>query len=541
MAAIDINSFDGMQPVVDPLLLAANKATLARNVQLVSGTLAPLLGTTTLKALTKTAPKTIWRFGTSSVETEYWLEFLADTDVINSPLPTDPYARVYWTDGVKPKYAPSSVFLTGSSYPGASYDLGIPAPAATPTMSGSAPSVASQGETRTYVYTYVSAYGEEGPPSVASTPATINPSSAVTVSGMSVAPSGAYNITLKRIYRSSTVGSSAQFQFVAEIPVATTSYSDTIAQANLGEVLPTETWTAPPAALKGLKMMASGACVGFEGNTVWFSEPNLPHAWPSKYPIEFPIIGLGVFGQTVVALTNSFPVALVGADPQAMSPGRLELPQSCVSKTSIVDTGDGVLYASPDGLVSIGSGGMQVITQKFATRKQWQDLNPSSFKAVVHEGRYIATFTRADNTRGMLILDFSGAGPFWTVSDLNYNTEVTAAYSDNRTDTLYLAQGTSLVRYNQGSALNAQWTSKTFRMGAPLNLAWAAVNAKAYPVLLTLYADGDQTDQITVTDDQPVRLSAGFKARDWVVDLYSSAEITRVRVASSMDELRALS
>ena len=73
--------------------LDATKAVMARNVQLTSGTLAPLLGTTTLKALTKTAPKTIWRYGNSSTETEYWLEFLAETDVISSPLPNDPYAR----------------------------------------------------------------------------------------------------------------------------------------------------------------------------------------------------------------------------------------------------------------------------------------------------------------------------------------------------------------------------------------------------------------------------------------------------------------
>jgi len=540
MASIDINSFDGMQPVVDPILLAANKAVLARNVYLGSGTLAPLLGTTTLKALTKTAPKTIWRFGTSDTETNYWLEFADDTDVINSPLPNDQWARAYWADGVKPKYAPSSVFLSGSSYPGASYDLGIPVPAATPTMSGSAPSIAANGETRTYVYTYVSAYGEEGPPSATSTPAVINPAASVTVAGMSVAPAGAYNITLKRIYRSSTVGSSAQFQFVAEIPVANTSYTDNIPQANLGEILPSETWTAPPDGLKGLKMMDSGACVGFVGNTVYFSEPNLPHAWPHKYPIEFNIVGLGVFGQMVVALTNSYPVALAGVDPQAMTPGRMQLPQSCVSKTSIVDTGDGVLYASPDGLVSIGAGGMSVITSKHATRKQWQDLNPSSFKAYVQEGRYIALFTKTDGARGVLILDFSGSGPFWTVSDLNATTAITAAYADNRTDTLYLAQGTNIVRYNQGSPLNAKWTSKTFRMGVPLNIGWAAVNSKGYPVVLTVYADGEQTDQITVEDDQPFRLSNGFKARDWVIDLYTSNEVERVRLASSMDELKVL-
>lgn len=540
MASIDINTFDGMQPLVDPILLDANKAVMARNVQLISGTLAPLLGTTTLKSLTKTAPKTIWRFGTSDVETEYWLEFLNDTDVINSPIPNDQWSRVYWTDGIKPKYAPSSMFLSGSSYPGNSYDLGIPAPTNTPVIGGTAPTVASQGETRTLVETFVSAYGEEGPPGPAAVPVTVDPSKTVTYTNLTPAPTGNRNLTLRRLYRSSTVGSAAQFQFVAEIPIAQTSYTDNLQQSALGEVLPSELWVAPPDGLKSLKMMASGACVGFVGNTVYFSEPNLPHAWPHKYPIEFQIVGLGVFQQTVVALTNSFPVALMGADPQAMSPARLELPQSCVSKGSIVDTGDGCLYASPDGLVSIGSGGMSVITSKFLSRKQWQAYNPSTFKAVVHEGKYIATFTRSDSSRGMLILDFSGQGPFLTESDLNYNTAITAAYSDNRTDTLYFAQGTDIVRFNRGASMGAEWKSKTFRMSAPINIGWAAIDAKSYPMLLTVYADGQQTDQMTILDSGPVRLSGGFKARDWTVDLYTGNEITRVRLATSMNELRAL-
>lgn len=540
MASIDINTFDGMQPVVDPLLLDANKAVMARNVVLNSGTLAPLLGTTTLKALTKSNPQTIWRYGTSDNENEYWLEFDAQVDVINSPLPNDQWGRAYWTDGVKPKYGPNNALISGSSYPGLAYDLGIPAPANTPVVSGSVPTVAATGETRTIVETFVSAYGEEGPPGPAANPVTIDPAQAVTYSNLTPAPAGNHNLTLRRIYRSSTVGANAQFQFVDEIPIAQTTYTDTKGQGALGEILPSETWIAPPDDLKGLKMMASGACVGFSGNTVYFSEPNLPHAWPNKYPIEFQIIGLGVFQQTVVALTNSFPVAISGVDPQAMSPGRLELPQACVSKGSIVDTGDGVLYASPDGLVSIGSSGMSVVTAKFANRKKWQELNPSSFRAWVYDGKYHAVFTRADSTRGMLILDFSGSGPFWTVSDLNYNDAITAAYADNRTDTLYFAQGGNIVRHNRGAALSAQWTSKTFRMAAPTNMGWASVNAKAYPLLLTVYADGQQTDQVTVYDELPFRLSSGFKARDWVIDVYTNTEVERVRVAGTMDELRNL-
>ena len=540
MAAIDIKAFSGIRPLVDPLLLEVPEATIAQNVQLTSGTLAPLLGTTTLKALTKSAPKTIWRFGTSDVETEHWLEFLDDTDVMASPLPTDVWGRAYWTDGVKPKYGPSTAILSGSSYPGASYDLGIPAPSVTPTISGSTPTVASTTESRTIVITYVSAYGEEGPPSAASTVVPLDPAQAATYGNLGGAPTGAYNIATKRIYRSSTVGSAAQFQFVAEIPVAQTSYVDTITQANLGEILPSELWVAPPAELKGLRMMASGAAIGFVGNTAYLSEPNLPHAWPHKYPIDFQIVGVGVFRQTAVLLTNAFPFALNGADPAAMSPEKLELRQACVSKQSIVETGDGVIYASPDGLVSVGSGGMAMLSDKHFTRKQWQALNPSSIKAVQHDGRYIALYTKTSGTRGILIFDPTGQGPFLTASDLNAATAITAAYSDPRTDTLYLAQGGNIVRYNAGSPLTYTWKCRPFRMSVPTNLAVAAIEAEGFPVTVKVYADGVLKQTKTVADREPFKLKSGFKANIWEFEISGTTEVKRLRVATSVSELKAL-
>lgn len=540
MAAIDIKAFSGIRPLVDPLLLEVPEGVVAQNVQLTSGTLAPLLGTTVLKALTKSAPQTIWRFGNSSVETEHWLEFAGDVDVMASPLPEDVWGRAYWTDGVKPKYGPASAILSGSSYPGTSYDLGIPAPTVTPTLTGQTPTVASTTESRTIVVTYVSAYGEEGPPSPASEVVALDPAQSATYGNLGSAPSGAYNITAKRIYRSSTVGSAAQFQFVAEIPVAQTSYVDNMSQAELGEILPSELWVAPPAGLKGLRMMASGAAIGFVGNTAYLSEPNLPHAWPHKYPIDFQIVGVAVFRQTAALLTNGFPFILNGADPSAMSPEKLELRQACVSKGSIVETGDGVIYASPDGLVSIGSGGMAMVSDKYYTRKQWQALNPSSIRAFQHDGRYIALYTKTDGVRGMLIFDPTGQGPFLTSSDLNTASAITAAYSDARTDTLYLAQGTNIVRYNAGSALAYTWKSRPFRLAFPQNLGAAAIEASAFPVTLKVYADGVLKQTRVVTSREPFKLKSGFKALEWQFELSGNTEVRRLRVASSVSELKQL-
>lgn len=538
MGLITIKLFDGLRPIQDATLLKDTESTVALNTRLLSGSLSPLKGPTTLKALTKTAPQTIFRYGNAAAETDYWLEFLAETDVMRSPVAADAYGRVYWTDGGVPKYAPNTLALSGASYPGGSYNLGVPAPDTQPGIGSYTGGSGTTAEDRVYVVTYVSAYGEEGPPSNASGIVTVDPSQPVGLVSLPTGPSGAYNIATKRIYRSSATGTSAAFQFVAEIPVATTTYTDSITQANLGEVLATEAWFPPPSGLKGLKLMANGAAIGFKDNTAYMSEPNLPHAWPHLYPIDDPIVGIGVFRQSAVLLTNSYPYVLSGADPQAMSKEKLELPQACVSKRSIVDTGDGVIYASPDGLVSISSAGVEIVTKDLLSREQWQAFNPSSIQAYVHDNRYHMLYQTSGGTRGMAIFDFSGQGAPMQLSDLNAATAVTAGYADPRSDTLYLAQGTNIVRFNAGSALTYTWRSKTFRTPSPMNFGAAMVISAAYPVTFKVYAGGTLRHTQTVADARAFRLPSGYREFDWAFEVSGTADVSQISVATSIAELK---
>jgi hypothetical protein len=538
MPAIVVKAFGGMRPIVEPHLLDPSESVLAQNVRLISGAVQPLRGSTVLRSLNVTAPKTIWRFGNSTNESEWWLEFANQTDVIRSPIPSDSWGRTYWTDGATPKYAPSTLLLSGTgAYPGASYTLGVPAPTAAPSIFGAASSEPS-AETRSYVYTYVSAFGEEGPPSPPSPPQTLNPDLAVTVSSMQTGPSGAYSITLKRIYRTSAVGSSAQFQFVTEIPVATTSYVDTVAQASLGEVLATEDWQPPPAGLRGLKMLANGGAIGFVGNTVYTTEPNLPHAWAHSTAIEDTIVGIGVFRQGAALLTNGHPYIFTGADPGAMTPERLERPLACLSRESIVDTGDGCLYASSEGLVSVGAGGAEVATKRLISQAQWHAYDPSSMVGAVIEGRYHCLYTTSGGQRGMLIFDFEGGGAVFTVSNINEATAITAMYADPRTGNLYMAQGGNIVRYDRGSALSGVWRSGIYRLASPANMACFAVDAASYPVTLRVFADGAMVHTASVASRFAQRLPAGFEATEWSFELEGSAKMTRIVLATSMSELK---
>lgn len=538
MTILSVKAFDGLKPVIKPRLLPDSNAQVAQNVRLTSGSIEPVRGSTTLKATSLASPKTIFRYGSGAVEADYWLEFANDTDVLRSPIPNDQYDRLYWADGVNPpRYAPNSLILSSTPYPGSFYQLGIPEPSA-PSISGY--TVAATGkvqESRTYVVTYVSAYGEEGPPSAASAIVALDPTLPVTVA-VPGAPVGNYNVTLKRLYRSSTVGTSAQFQYVGEMPVAQSSFIDSASQAELGEVLPSEGWVAPPAGLKGLRMMANGAAVGFVGRTVHLSEPNMPHAWPHKYTIDYDIVAIETFGQTVAVLTNAFPFLLQGADPAAMTPTKLEVPQACVSKRGVIATGDGVLYPSPDGYVSLGSG-IDVVTKGLFSRDQWLAYAPSSMQGHLYNGR-VHLFYNTGAARGALVLDLSGQGAAVTTLDASVASAFSAGYYDATRDILYLAQGNSIVRMDQGSALTATWRSKVFRLGWRQSLGVAQVRAAAYPVTLRVYADGTLRTTKVVANDNHFTLPGGFRALDWEFEVETSAEVSEVTLATSAAELKTV-
>lgn len=441
---------------------------------------------------------------------------------------------------------PSTTSFSDSS-PDSALTIGLPAalqnipptPVGTPGANATVPADTIP-ETRTYVYTYVSKYGEEGPPSDASTLASIDPAQPVTITVPGGAP--AANITLKRIYRSSTVGSLAQFQYVDEIAVGMTTYTDSKKQAELGEVLMTDDWTPPPENLQGLRMMANGAAVGFVGRTIHLSEPNLPHAWPHSYTIDEDIVGIGVFGQTVAVMTKSYPFLLQGADPAAMTPTKVEVPQACVSKRSIVETGDGVMYASPDGYVSLGAS-IGVLTQNMYSRDQWAALNPSSMECYLYNGRIHCFYTATSGTRGAIILDPTGQGAVLTTSDISQTAAVSAGFYDAKSDTLYLSQSGAIVRFDQGSPLKATWRSKLYRLPNQQNFSVAQVIASTYPLTMRVYADGVLKQTRVVESAEHFTLPAGFRARDWEFEIETSSgvltEVSEVNLATSVTELRA--
>lgn len=541
MTVLRATAFNGTSPRTDPRLLGDNMATAAINTKLQNGTIKPYKTTSQVATLSKSGTiKTIYRFGEEIVgDANYWFHWTTDVDVVKGPISDDAFERTYFTGDGPPKITTNAIALSGgTAYPTNSYLLGLPSPSASATVgvTGTPTEATSLAETRVYTYTFVTALGEEGPPAPPSNAVDVRLGQSVTVSGMSPPPTGNYNIATRRIYRSVQGTSGVGYLFVAEIPVANTSFTDTVLAASLGEALPSLDWNAPPSDMAGLCLMANGIMAGFSGKDICFSEPFIPSAWPIAYRLQsdHKIVGLGAFGTSLFVGTEAFPYIINGVDPSGMSMIKLPQRQACVSKRSIVDMGFGVMYSSPDGICLADTSGVRLITQGLLTRDEWQAFAPGSIHATQIDGRYFA-FYDTGTKQGLLVLDNTGDGAQLWESDLYYH----AAFNDVKTDALYLASQGSVQKWDSGEAfLSYAWKSKIFVLAAPENLAAAQVLAKSYPVTMKVYADGVLKHTQSVANGDAFNLPSGFRAREWQFELSGSAEVTAAFLSSSKVELK---
>jgi len=403
-------------------------------------------------------------------------------------------------------------------------------------------------ETRSYLYTHVTEFGavaEESAPSPASIVECNYSGDEVVISGFSSPPSGNYNFKYRRLYRSVIGGTSTNYQLIAEIPLATSSYSDTLEGTALGATLTSLYFNPPPETLQGIVSLPNGMLAGFTGNEVWFCEPYLPHAWPSIYTLttEYPIVGLGVFNNSLFVGTTKNPYIITGSSPGSMFQEKLPMLQPCVSKKSIASDQFGVLYASPNGLVGVGPGLQDVISTPLYTRDEWQAINPSSMIGELYNNMYFG-FYNVGGVYNSIVLMRGDIPPLSTLT-------VTAkgAFVDQTTGKIYALSNVDNKVYALDSSTTSNtiynWKSKRFSLPKPLNFSslqvhanyeYMVANAGSY-INVKVYADGVKVFDSNVTDPTPVRMASGFKAFDWEIEFTGNVPFRRFAMATTTTEL----
>ena len=542
MSGVKVQGFGGTAPKVFARMLPTEMAQVAINTRLDTGRLegwknnlqASINPVASYSVTANT--KTLFKNGV------VWIGSNEDVDYVPSPIAEDPHRRFYYT-GSSPYPKMTSYAIIGS---GNYYRLGIPAPAAFTTVPALNPATSANVTTEepksvSYIYTYVSIYGEEGPPISALTANILDKRTDQSVDitfPTVVAPNSV--IGHKRLYRTDAAGT---YRRVAEVGGAT--YNDTKADSALGEAINSTTHIAPPddnatdhvsGPMLGLTSLPNGILAGFSGKTICFSEAFLPHAFPTanKLTVRSDIVGLAPMTNGVLVLTKEKPSMISGLDPRSMSMSEIDSAHSCVSKNSIVDMGMFVLYASPDGLVSATEQGLELITESLFTRDQWQALVPSTIKAFQYEGQYVAFYTDGSESKGFIFDPRGGKNAY-----VKLDFHATAGFNDLEEDSLYLVVGGQVVKFATAStSLAYTWRSKKFYSEKPVNMGAAKVDREGSgSVTFKIFADGALKHTQTVANSDMFRLPSGYKSTEFEFEVVSAVPINSICLYETAGEI----
>jgi len=577
-----ISGFLGAMPRVTDYGVPENVALHATNCKMVSGEVRGIHTLTLLKDFADPGVKYAFRIpGAGAGGADLWLSFTSlDAFIARSPIVNDSFDRYYWHQPGQPlRYAPLATLQAGWN-PTGPYLLGIPGGVATPVVTAGATGTGDMVE-RSYTYTFVSAYGEEGPPAPPSDLFTHNDNGMWHIAGMdTVVPDAAQrNIVSKNIYRTvnSATGNS-EFYFVATIPLAQATYDDSepdLNVASLGRNLISTMWQPPPADMEGVTSFPGGVLLGWKDKTVYMSVPYRPWAWPVQFQVsvEQPIIGIGVTGNVAVCCTQGHPQAITMTTPDSAALQKIEAPEPCLSRGSIVGSPDGVFYATQNGLMVFGPAGFGNATKDMITKEEWlKNFNPYTLRACRYQTQFIGiTYPGVG-----YIINFET--PPMTITELTDLQGAVNIFNDIWSGEVYLLSNGRVFKWDDalGAEVTWRWASKRFFTPYEVNFGAARIGTKAkfyenlppipdtepmariylpgtgndgapfnvIPVLpvwaafgLRVYADGALIYDRWVRTSRTLKLPSGLKSQDWQFEVYGRFPMAKFEFAETAKEL----
>jgi hypothetical protein len=287
---------------------------------------------------------------------------------------------------------------------------------------------------------------------------------------------------------------------------------------------------------------------------------------------------------SVIVLTDNFPILFTGSDPEAMSPSVMQTYAPCATKRGVVDVGGGCMFPSYDGLWIAAPGRIEKLTAKLYREEEWRLLNPASFIAGFSDGQYYAGYT-VDDSKYIFVYDTAE-------NDSVIRVEQDASYLlRNDTDgELYVALGNKVYRWD-GSEVqrySSDWVSSEMQLPMPMNFSVAQVHgafnqvrAPDTSILIaneaifgnvdlvggelngnsilalevngsnlrlfapesdakaqfTLYKDGQPTYTVALTSSEPFRLPADCACEVYQVGINTTIPIYNVTISDSVAEL----
>ena len=378
-----------------------------------------------------------------------------------------------------------------------------------------------------YVYTYVSKYGEESAPSE---PAEFEKKPGSHIELDLIIGTASVDIDFIRIYRTNAGSTSGRFRFVAEVANANSTFTDKVPSIQLAEELPVT--EPPPDNLECLVVMPGGIFAAFVEKQLYFSDPYKPYSWPDGHnlAVDFFIVCLRTGGTSLYVLTKGHPYIVFGGDPTTLAIEKIMNHQACVSKKSVGGVGNLIFYASPDGLFAMEGNVSKNLTEELFTRREWQAIDPPSIETEAHD-QSIFIVTSTDNY--ILNVFENNAAALVTTDE-----SLSVLFSDLLDDTLYYKDGTDLMKWAGGvNPLIAEWRSKQIEINKDMHFSCARVVADAYPVTFRLYKEDDTFIDIVVNNERAFRLPTIVSQDSFSIAMIYTKIITLISMATSVGEL----
>ena len=628
---LTFQQFSGIAPRIAPRLLPATLAQEALDVKLWSGELRPHYADTIIKYIPSTT-QSIYRYKWKNKKYN-WLGWAKSVNVVKGPVYDDENNRIYLmvNDGTGFLVTDSSLLEDRDYINGLeskAYAVAIPEPGQSDIwVSGGTGS--GDIESRSYVYCYVRQWSD-GTIDVGKSSGPLKNNSDRSRYTVDVRPGQVVDMSIVDpiahangigaginkiyIYRSEvTSAGQALYSYVDQFDVNTNrvtnnpaavwvsngsyyKYSDSKPNTSLGEACPSIYWDPPVTGLKGLVSLQNGLFAAYKDSTIYVSDWNAPHAWPYEHTvtIDYPIVGLGSFGNTIVVCTEAAPVLITVTDPTKPTTRAIQENCPCVSAGSIVSTRNGVIFASTNGLVLINSASPTFITEKIITQDEWLPLHPESLQAAFLNNTYYGFFTNPTEKAAGFLFDLDSY-TYSTVynsivsSGMVYTSQPTKiVYNDVEQSQLYVCYPLeNKTQYSLNSFGTDSRINKSFRWRSKVNvspqglftLSCAQVNftklsslkpeppvwegrlagsalgmvyVNKQPVngwcktntielydktVFNYYVDGKLRFTKNIVDSKPFRLPSGFRGETVEIELKSNSHVHSVILASSMGEL----
>jgi hypothetical protein len=340
------------------------------------------------------------------------------------------------------------------------------------------------------------------------------------------------------------------------------SFTDNFDYTTLTDVLLSDNYDPPPSGLRGLTRIQNNILAGFVGNTVYFSEPNRPHAWPIAYSISFPfnIVGIAAIAGSALVLTDGYPYILSGSDPSRFGTVRVDALYPCLNSRSIVPMGYGIVWSTHDGLAVFSPGtNAQILTRVLYNQDTWDiAIDPTTVIAEYYGENYFA----AHSTGGFIFEQDQRSGGFFTTVDQTF----TASWYDSKAGRLFFCTGTSgdVIEWDNLAQPNQTqtWKSKVLKSKEMINLGaarviadygtttflWNEGPAVTVPgswestttlwnatdeITFTLWADKQEVFTTTLNDMQVFRLPTGYRTDTYEVEVESNVRVRAIHLAET--------